>query len=82
MLGEGNTLGFYFGGGWGTGGLSYTVRGRRSEAKAGSPGLQASRLAAISNLPPELQTLERQVMQPRAAHQPRQQKGSHPGPPS
>lgn len=81
MLGEGNALGSYFGGGWVAGCLSYTVvRGRQSEGKAGSRVSQASRLPAISCLPPELQTPERLCSQePRTGLG---RGGSDPGPPS
>lgn len=60
MLGEGNALGFYFEGGWVAGDLSYTVGPGEAKRREGWEFvLQASRLAAISCLPPELQTPER-----------------------
>lgn len=54
MLGEGKALGFILGVGGGVCSLSCPVRGRSREGKARSCGLQTSKLAAISNLPPEL----------------------------
>lgn len=64
MLGVGNALGFYLGGGWGVGGLSCGVPGR--EARRGSRSLQANRLAATSSLPLELQTWRGDAAQSRA----------------